>query len=92
MVDDGFLSAEFIWRKILEGTAPAVPKLCGRAGARPSKPLPSKKPFAIFRSLFATRHSLLAAVLARQEPRPPNFSLKVNNFNPFWQGNVGIKK
>jgi len=27
--------------------------------------LPSKK-------LFATRHSLLAAVLARQEPRPPN--------------------
>jgi hypothetical protein len=41
------MSAEFIRRKILEGTAPAVPKFCGRAGARPSK------------LLFATRYSLL---------------------------------
>jgi hypothetical protein len=40
------MSAEFIRRKILEGTAAAVPKFCGRAGAQPSKPL------------FATHHSL----------------------------------
>jgi hypothetical protein len=65
-----FLSAEFIRRKF-GGHGSCRAEIFGRAGARPSKPLPFKNPFAIFRSLFATRHSLLAAVLARHELRPP---------------------
>ncbi len=63
------MSAEFIRRKILEGTAPAVPKFCGRAGARPSKLL-----FATRYSLLTIRYSPVAnRCRSRHEPRPPEF-------------------
>jgi len=68
--DEFFLSAEFIRQKFLEGASPDAPKIFGSAGALPSKAI-RQSPVAIRCSLFATRHSLLAAVSARQEPRPP---------------------
>jgi hypothetical protein len=69
------MSAEFIRRKILEGTAAAVPKFCGQAGARPSKPL------------FATRYSPFAAVLSHvplfycQQAAVGNFSFHFSRSN-----------
>jgi len=77
------MSAEFIRRKILEGTAPAVPKFCGRAGARPSKLLFATRyslltircRFTIRRShsLLAIRHSPIILPFSQHEPRPPEF-------------------
>jgi hypothetical protein len=61
------MSAEFIRRKILEGTAAAVLKFCGRAGVQPSKLLFATRysPLAIRYSPVANRHSLFAS---RQSP------------------------
>jgi hypothetical protein len=67
------MSAEFIRRKILEGTTPAVLKFCGRAGARPSKLL-----FATRYSLLTIRYSPLAnrhspSFSIQHKPCPPKF-------------------
>jgi len=74
----------------LEGTAPAVPKFFGRAGARSSKGwqnwrahLLMRREFSAVREhcppekLFSTRHLLLAAVLpvANRRRHSPSFGL-----------------
>ena len=76
--DGFFLSAEFIRR--WEGEPPSEPNLSARCEVQflraqkiffgSAGALPSRK-FAV--SPFASRYSLFAVVLARQEPRPPIF-------------------
>jgi hypothetical protein len=75
-----FLSAEFI-RRFGRGEPPGEPKLSARCGVQllkaekflgSARALPSRKTFANRQLLFAIRHSLLAVVLARQEPCPLN--------------------
>jgi hypothetical protein len=78
--DGFFLSAEFIRR--WEGEPPSEPNLSARCEVQflraqkifffgSAGALPSRK-FAV--SPFASRYSQIAAVSARQEPRPPIFA------------------
>jgi hypothetical protein len=76
--DDEFFECR-IYSAFWEVEPPGEPKLSARCGVQllkakkflgSARALPSRKTFANRQLLFAIRHSLLAVVLARQEPRP----------------------
>jgi len=75
VIDDEFLSAEFIRRfGLLEGLASAQPKFFEQIRQHRNAALQEKSPFTSRHSLLATRYSPSAALFARQEPHPPKFS------------------
>ena len=93
MVDDEFfLSAEFIrrWEGEPSGEPKFVCKVLGAVVERriffgSARALPSRE-----NSRYTIRHSPFAAVLARQEPRPPNFRvLRLLSHVPFQVGGYG---
>jgi hypothetical protein len=78
--DDEFFECR-IYSAFWEGEPPGEPKLSARCGVQllkaekflgSARALPSRKTIANRQLLFAIRHSLLAVVLARQEPCPLN--------------------